>query len=77
MKIHATMNGNNYITDDAVDKAVLSDENLETVNIGGVDFYDMTCTNIWAEDGHTRFILREMTEMEKMKKCIIELSGLM
>nr|DAR51093.1 MAG TPA: hypothetical protein [Caudoviricetes sp.] len=36
----------------------------------------MTCTNIWSEDGHTRFIIREMTEAEKMKQCIIELSAL-
>ncbi len=75
--IHATMNGNNYITDDEVNTVILSDENLENVNIGGADYYDMTCTNIWTEDGHTRFIIRELTDSEKMKKCIIELSALM
>ena len=37
----------------------------------------MTCTNIWSEDGHTRFIIREMTEAEKMKQFIIELSALL
>ena len=76
-EIHATMNGNNYITDNVVNRSILSDENLEIVNIGGVDYYDMTCTNIWQEDGHTRFILRELTQVEKMKKCIIEMSILM
>lgn len=55
----------------------LSDDNLTTVNIGGVDYADMICTNIWQEDGHTRFIIREMTEMEKMKRCIIEMSSLL
>lgn len=71
------MNGNNYITDNVVNRSILSDENLEIVNIGGVDYCDMTCTNIWQEDGHTRFILRELTQIEKMKKCIIEMSILM
>lgn len=60
-----------------MDKKILSDENLSCVNIGDVDFYDMTCTNIWTEDGHTRFIIRELTESEKLKQCIIELSGLL
>lgn len=71
------MNGNNYITDDVVNMELLSDNNLITVNIGGVDYADMICTNIWQEDGHTRFIIREMTEMEKMKRCIIEMSSLL
>lgn len=76
-EIHATMNGNNYITDDVVNMELLSDNNLTTVNIGGVDYADMICANIWQEDGHTRFIIREMTEMEKMKRCIIEMSSLL
>ena len=76
-EIHATLNGNNYITDDEVNIEILSDDNLSSVNIGGVDYKDMTCTNIWSEDGHTRFIIREMTEAEKMKQCIIELSALL
>lgn len=76
-EIHATINGNNYITDDAVNIEILSDANLSNVNIGGVDYKDMTCTNIWNEDCHTRFIIREMTEAEKMKQCIIELSALL
>lgn len=71
------MNGNNYITDVVVNMELLSDDNLTTVNIGGVDYADMICTNIWQEDGHTRFIIREMTEMEKMKRCIIEMSSLL
>ena len=75
-EIHATLNGNNYITDDEVNIEILSDANLSSVNIGGVDYKDMTCTNIWSEDGYTRFIIREMTEAEKMKQCIIELSAL-
>ena len=75
-EIHATLNGNNYITDDEVNIEILSDANLSSVNIGGVDYKDMTCTNIWSEDGHTIFIIREMTEAEKMKQCIIELSAL-
>ena len=53
------MNGNNYITDDVVNMELLSDDNLTTVNIGGVDYADMICTNIWQEDGHIRFIIRE------------------
>ena len=69
-EIHATINGNNYITDDAVNIEILSDANLSNVNIGGVDYKDMTCTNIWNEDGHTRFIIREMTEAEKMKQSM-------
>lgn len=76
-EIHATLNGNNYITDDEVNIEILSDDNLSSVNIGGVDYKDMTCTNIWSEDGRTRFIIREMTEAEKMKQCIIELSALL
>lgn len=76
-EIHATLNGNNYITDDEVNIEILSDDNLSSVNIGGVDYKDMTCTNIWSEDSHTRFIIREMTEAEKMKQCIIELSALL
>ena len=76
-EIHATLNGNNYITDDEVNIEILSDDNLSSVNIGGVDYKDMTCTNIWSEDDHTRFIIREMTEAEKMKQCIIELSALL
>ena len=36
-EIHATLNGNNYITDDAVNIEILSDANLSNVNIGGVD----------------------------------------
>lgn len=35
-EIHATINGNNYITDDAVNIEILSDANLSNVNIGGV-----------------------------------------
>ena len=38
-EIHATMNGNNYITDDVVSMEILSDNNLATVNIGGVAKY--------------------------------------
>ena len=45
-EIHATLNGNNYITDDEVNIEILSDDNLSSVNIGGVDYKDMTCTNI-------------------------------
>lgn len=71
------MNGNNYITDDEVNNVILSDENLESVNIGGAYYYDMTCTNIWQENGHTRFVLRKLTEIEKIRKCIIELSDLL
>ena len=70
------MNGNNYITDDVVNMELLSDNNLTTVNIGGVDYADMICTNIWQEDGHTRFIIREMTEMEKIfssRSCFVVL----
>lgn len=69
-KIRATINGNNYITDDEVDNVILSDENLKNVNINNVDFHDMTCTNIWEEDGHTRFIIRELTEAEKNEKAL-------
>ena len=76
-EIHATLNGNNYITDDEVNIEILSDANLSSVNIGGVDYKDMTCPNIWREDDHTRFIIHEMTEAEKMKQCIIELSALL
>lgn len=68
--IHATMNGNNYITDDEVNASILSDENLKSVDIGGADYHDMTCTNIWQEDGHTRFIIRELTEAEKNEKIL-------
>ena len=64
-EIHATLNGNNYITDDEVNIEILSDANLSSVNIGGVDYKDMTC------------IIHEMTEAEKMKQCIIELSALL
>lgn len=67
-EIQATINGNNFITDNEVDNTVLSDENLKTVNIDGVDYSDMTCTNIWEEDGHTRLIIREMTASEKSEK---------
>lgn len=44
-EIHATLNGNNYITDDEVNIEILSDANLSSVNIGGVDYKDMTCTS--------------------------------
>lgn len=71
------MNGNNYITDDDVDKTILSDENLMNVKIDGIIYQDITCTNIWNEDGHIRFILREMTDFEKLKGCLIELSSLL
>lgn len=64
------MNGNNYITDDEVNASILSDENLKSVDIGGADYQDMTCTNIWQEDGHTRFIIRELTETEKNEKIL-------
>mgnify|MGYP006982439149 CR=1 FL=1 len=30
-----------------VNMELLSDDNLTTVNIGGVDYADMICTNIW------------------------------
>lgn len=69
-EIQATMNGNNYITDDEVNNAILSDENLKSVNIGGVDYSDMICTNIWQEDGHTRFIIRELTASEKNERIL-------
>lgn len=71
-EIQATINGNNFITDNEVDNTVLSDENLKSVNIGGVDYSDMTCTNVWEEDGHTRFIIRELTVFEKSEKELKE-----
>jgi len=60
-----------------VDKEILSDDNLAEFDIDGEQFTDYTCTNIWTEDGKMRFVIREMTETEKMKKLIIEMSAMM
>lgn len=76
-QIHATLNGNNFITDDTVSMDILSDENLTQIVINDICYTDITCTNIWTEDGHTRFIIRKKTEAEKLKQCIIDLCSLL
>ena len=69
-EIHATLNGNNYITDDEVNIEILSDDNLSSVNIGGVDYKDMTCTNIWSEDVHTLRAQHWMLEEQKLRYAV-------
>ena len=63
-RISAYLNGNNYITDDYVDAEMLADDNLVHIVIGGEDFYNMHCTNLWEDHGQKRFIIRELTSQE-------------
>lgn len=69
------MNGNNYITSDTVNETIMSEDNLATVTINGEEYSEMICTNIWTEDGMTRFIIREMTGTEKMLRLISQMSA--
>ena len=57
-------NGNCFISKDQIDADLLDDENLLEVDIDGVRHENMTCTNLWEEDGDTWFILRDKTEAE-------------
>ena len=59
-----TENGNCTISAEAVDEDLLEDENLLEVDIDGEIHQNMTCDNIWEEDGKTWFILRDKTAAE-------------
>ena len=59
-----TENGNCIISPDSVDEDLLEDENLLEVDVNGEQHQNMTCDNIWEEDGKTWFILRDKTAAE-------------
>ena len=78
--ITCELNGNTYIAD-LTDHAMFSDENLSKVEIGGTEYTDMHCSNIWDEDNKTKFIIRELYDSEKkaaaLDEAIMEMSELL
>lgn len=84
-QLNAFLNGNNYILNEDVDDALLSDENLASVTINGQEYKDLTCCNHFMEGGKPHLIFRELTASEikeaelnaqisMLTECLLEMS---
>lgn len=84
-EIVAVLNGNNYILDEDVDDALLSNENLANVTVNGQTYKNLTCCNHFVEGGKPHLIFRELTETEikeaelnaqinMLTECLLEMS---
>lgn len=58
------MNGNCFISSTEIEKEKLTDDNLLTVTINEATYKNMTCDNLWKDNGEWWFILREKTKEE-------------
>lgn len=68
-------NGTTYTSTKTISevKALLTEDNLQTVIIDGTSYYDMVIDNIYeTEDGGTYFTLREQTTIESLQSQILE-----
>lgn len=59
------LNGTEYESDTPIADKVLSEENLSSVTIDGINKGKMKLNSKYPYEGGTRFSLREMTEDEK------------
>lgn len=63
-EFEAVLNGNTYETAEPINKAKLTDANLQTVVINGVTYKNMHLICLYPWDGGSRFGIRELTEQE-------------
>ena len=69
-EFYATLNGNNYITSEAITEEMLEDVNLIGLEIDGVTMENTTCCNFWiAEDG-THIIFRQYSNEELERQAL-------
>lgn len=59
-----SMNGNCFISNTEIEEYKLTDDNLLTVTINEETYENMTCDNLWEDNGEWWFILREKTKEE-------------
>ena len=63
-QLDVIQNGTTYESGEVINKAKLTDENLQTIQIDGVTFRNMTLVSIYPWDEGTRFAIRELTDQE-------------
>lgn len=64
IEFHATLNGNNYITNEEITEEMLDDVNLIGMEIDGVVLDNMTCCNYWTAEDGIHIIFRQYTTEE-------------
>lgn len=65
-RIRAGLNGSDYITGQDINEEIMSEDNLSAFSIDDEEFENYICTNIWAADDGTHFVIRPLTEIESM-----------
>ena len=68
-EIKATINGNNYLPETAVDTGKLTDENLVKVKIGDQTHENLTACNVWTDEaGQQHIVFHAYTAAEMARK---------
>lgn len=63
-ELDVVQNGTTYESGTVINKAKLTDENLQEIQIDGVTYFNMTLVSIYPWDEGTRFAIRELTDQE-------------